>query len=124
MSQYFNDKYSTIDDFRATAEKVISIKISNRSKKVMTNYEKAMHLLNEGIAKKHYTYESGKTGCIVIVLGGSFVGFISPYDKFVDVAQDGEHVYYGVICLEDMMVLDISNRHRYNLPIKKWEDAQ
>ena len=36
MSQYFNDKYSTIDDFRATAEKVISIKISNRSKNKMT----------------------------------------------------------------------------------------
>ena len=90
----------------------------------MSNYEKAMHLLNEGIAKKHYTYESGKTGCIVIDLCGTFVGFISPYDKLVDVAQGGEHVSYGDIDLEDMMVLDTSNRHRYNLPIKKWEDAQ
>ena len=90
----------------------------------MTNYEKAMHLLNEGIAKKHYTYDSGKTGCIVIDLGGSFVGFISPYDKFVDVAQGGEHVSYGAIDLEDMMVLDTSNRDRYNLPINKWEDVQ
>ena len=90
----------------------------------MTNYEKAIHLLNEVIAKKHYTYESGKTGCIVIDLGGSFVGFITRYDEFVDVAKGGEHVSYGVIDLEDMMVLDISNRHRYNLPFKKWEDAQ
>ena len=90
----------------------------------MTNYEKAMHLLNEGIAKKHYTYESGKTGCIVIDLGGSFVGFITRYDEFVDVAQYGEHVSYGVIDLEDMMVLDISNRPRYNLPIKKCEDVE
>lgn len=90
----------------------------------MTNYEKAMHLLNEGIAKKHYTYESGKTGCIVIDLGGSLVGFITRNDEFVDVAQGGEHVSYGVIDLEDMTVLDSSNRHRYNLPIKKWEDAQ
>ena len=90
----------------------------------MTNYEKAMHLLNEGIAKKHYTFDNGKTGCIVIDLGGSFVGFISPYDKFVDVAQDGEHVSYGVIDLEDMMVLDKSNRNRYNLSIKKWGDAE
>lgn len=90
----------------------------------MTNYEKALLLLNAGVAKKHYTFDSKKTGCIIIDLGGSFVGFISPYDKFVDVAQDGEHVSYGVIDLEDMMVLDISNRHRYNDPIKKWEDAQ
>lgn len=121
---YLNDNYSSIDEFRATAEKVISIKISNRRKKVMTNYEKALQLLNDGIAKKHYTFDSLKTGCIVIDLGGSFVGFISPYDKFVDVAQDGEHVSYGVIDLEDMMVLDISNRQRYNLTIKKWEAAQ
>lgn len=90
----------------------------------MTNYEKSVELLNRGIARKHYTFDSGKTGCIVIVLGGSFVGFISPYDKLVNVAQDGEHVSYGVIDLEDMMVLDISNRDRYNFHIKKWEDAQ
>ena len=90
----------------------------------MTNYEKAMELLNRVIARKHYTFDSRKTGCIVIDLGGSFVGFISPYDKFVDVAQGGEHVSYGVIDLADMMVLDISNRQRYDFPIKKWEDAQ
>lgn len=80
----------------------------------MTNYEKAQELLKKGIAKKHYTFDNEKTGCIVIDLGGSFV----------DVAQGGEHVSYGVIDLEDMMVLDISNRPRYNLPIKKWENAQ
>lgn len=90
----------------------------------MTNYEKAKVLLNKGIAKKHYTFDSGKTGCIVIDLGGSFVGFISPHDKFVDVAQGGVHVSYGNIDLENMMVLDTSNRHRYNLPIKKWEDSE
>ena len=90
----------------------------------MTNYEKAVELLNREIAKKHYTYESGKTGCIVIDLGGSFVGFITRYDEFVGVAQGGEHVSYGVIDLENMTVLDISNRRRYNLHIKKWEDAQ
>lgn len=90
----------------------------------MTNYEKALQLLKIGIAKKHYTFDNAKTGCVVIDLGGSFVGFISPYDKFVDIAKDVEHVSYGVIDLEDMMVLDISNRHRYNFPIKKLEDAQ
>ena len=36
ISEYFNDKYSSIEEFRATAEKVISIKISNRSKNKMT----------------------------------------------------------------------------------------
>ena len=90
----------------------------------MTNYEKALELLNRGIAKKHYTFDNRETGCIVIDLGGSFVGFISPYDKFVEVAQGGEHISYGVIDLENMTVLDISNRRRYNLHIKKWEDAQ
>lgn len=34
--KYFNDKYSSLDEFRATAGKVISIKISNRSKNKMT----------------------------------------------------------------------------------------
>ena len=43
--KYFNDKYSSIDEFRATAEKVISIKISNRSKNKMT--------LDELWIKKH-----------------------------------------------------------------------
>lgn len=90
----------------------------------MTNYEKAKRLLDVGIAKKHFTYEAGKTGCIVIDLGGSFVGFITRYDKFVDVAQGGVHVSYGVIDLEEMMVLDISNRRRYSLPIKKWEGTE
>lgn len=90
----------------------------------MRNYEKALDLLNAGIAKKHYTFESGKTGCIVLDLGGSFAGFITRYDEFVNVAQGNVHVAYGVIDLEDMMVLDISSRHRYNLHIKKWEDAQ
>lgn len=90
----------------------------------MTNYEKAKRLLDAGIAKKHYTYDSAKTGCIVIDLGGTYVGFIQPVDKYVNVASCGSHVSYGIIDLEDMMVLDISNRHRYNLSIKKWEDAE
>lgn len=90
----------------------------------MTNYEKALELLNNGVAKKHYAFDSGNTGCIVIDLGGTFAGFITRYDKYDVVAQGGEHVSYGIIDLEDMMALHISNRHRYNLPIKKWEDAE
>lgn len=50
MSGYFNDKYNSIDEFRATAEKVISIKISNRSKNKMT--------LDELWSKKHCLHYS------------------------------------------------------------------
>ena len=85
----------------------------------MTNYEKASQLLNEGIAKKHYTFD--KTGCIVIDLGSTYVGFIQSEDKYVDVATCGMHVSLGIIDLVNMYVLDASNRHRYNRPIKKWE---
>lgn len=85
----------------------------------MTNYEKACKLLNMGVAKKHYTFV--KTGCIVLDLGGAYVGCISPSVKYVDVASFGSHDFFGNIDLEEMMVLDISNRHCYNLPIKKWE---
>lgn len=48
ISEYFNDKYSSLDEFRATAEKVISIKISNRSKNKMT--------LDELWSKKHCSH--------------------------------------------------------------------
>ena len=48
--KYFNDKYSSIEEFRATAEKVISIKISNRRKNKMT--------LNELWSKKHCSHYS------------------------------------------------------------------
>lgn len=88
----------------------------------MTNYEKAMQLLNDGIAKKHYIFD--KTGCIVLDLGGAYAGYISPDDKYVDVASNGSHDFFGNIDLYRMSVLDVSNRHRYNLPIKKWEDAR
>lgn len=88
----------------------------------MTNYDKALELLNRGIAKKHYTFDTGKTGCIVIDLGGTYVGFIQPRDKYVDVASCGTHVSLGIIDLVNMSVVDASNRHRYDRPIKKWGD--
>ena len=46
ISEYFNDKYSNIDEFSATAEKVISIKIYDRSENKMT--------LDELWSKIHY----------------------------------------------------------------------
>ncbi len=84
----------------------------------MTNYEKALKLLNEGVAKKHYTFES--TGYIILDLGGEYVGYISPFCKHVEVANGGIHCSYGNIDLDKMTVFDRSNRQRYNFPIKKW----
>lgn len=88
----------------------------------MTNYEKAQVLLNEGIAKKHYTF--ARTGCIVLDLGDVYAGYISPIDKYVEVGSLGSHDFFGNIDLDRMSVLDVSNRKRYNLSIKKWEDAE
>ena len=85
----------------------------------MSNYEKAMALLNEGIAKEHYTFED--TGYITIDLGGAYVGYISPGDKYVEVVKNNEHVGYGNIDLEKLMLLDTSDRYRCDHPIKKWE---
>lgn len=88
----------------------------------MTNYTKALELLDSGIARKHHTFKD--TGYISLDLGGSYVGFISPRDEYVDVAQNNTHVGYGNIDLERMMVTDTSNRYRYDRPIKKWEDTE
>ena len=87
----------------------------------MTNYEKAVKLLNKGIASKHYTYE--QTGYIILDLGGQYVGYISPFCRHVDVANGGIHIGYGNIDIDKMMVFDMSNREKYNFPINKWEDA-
>ena len=86
------------------------------------NYEKALKLLNDGIASKHWSYD--QTGYIILDLGGQYVGYISPFCMYVEVSNGCIHSSYGNIDLDNMMVLDTSNRHRYNLPIKKWEDAQ
>ena len=88
----------------------------------MTNYEKALELLDRGIAEKHYTFKD--TGYISIDLGGSYGGFISPRDEYVDVAQNNNHVGYGNIDLDKMMVWDTHNRTYYHRPIKKWEDTE
>lgn len=88
----------------------------------MTNYEKAMQLLKDGIAKKHYTFS--QTRCIVLDLGGVYAGYISPIDKYVEIGSLGGHDFYGNIDLYRMSVVDVSNRNRYSLSIKKWEDEQ
>ena len=89
----------------------------------MTTYEKALELLNCGIARKHYTFKNVETGCIIIDLDGTYVGFISPFDEFVDIFRGAVHVSYGIIDLENMTVIDMSNIHHYSHPIKKPEDS-
>lgn len=84
----------------------------------MTNYEKAKYLLKKGIARKHYTYDFSEY--IMLDLGGEYVGYISPYSKYVQVANGCIHYSYGDIDLQNMMVLDSANRRKYNRPIKKW----
>lgn len=85
----------------------------------MSNYEKALELLNAGVANKHFTFAESK--CIVLDLGGTYAGFIMPGDIYIDVAQLGTHVSFGNIDLDKMMVFDRSNRRFYNFPIKNWE---
>lgn len=88
----------------------------------MTNYEKAKMLLDAGIVKKHYTFAN--TGCIVLDLGNVYAGYISPKDKYGDVASIGSHDFYGNIDIKNMMVHDVSNRDYYDRHIKKLEDAE
>ena len=83
----------------------------------MTNYEKALKLVNEGVACKHSTFKS--TGYIFIDLGGRWGGYISPKDKYVEVVIDNVHVGLGNIDLDKMMLFDASHRPNYNRHIVK-----
>ena len=82
----------------------------------MTNYEKALKLVDEGFAKKHYTFN--KTGYVFIDLGGRWGGYISPKDKYVEVTIDNTHIGYGNIDLDKMMVMDASHRPNYDRHIE------
>ena len=86
----------------------------------MTNYEKALRLVDEGIAIKHST-SFDKTGCIFIDLGDDWAGYVLPRNKFVVVAIDNVHVAYGNIDLDKMMVMDASHRPDYDRYIVKSE---
>ena len=82
------------------------------------NYEKAVELMNKGIAKKHYTFKN--TGYIVIDLGENCVGYISPKNRYVDVAENNVHIGHGDIDLDRLMVLDASHRPDYDRHIVKY----
>lgn len=61
----------------------------------MTNYEKAVELLKNGKATKHYTYN--ETGVICVDLGGKLGGYVFPNKEFVEVAKNATLVWYGNI---------------------------
>lgn len=82
----------------------------------MTNYELALELLDRGMADKHHTFND--TGYIVINLGGAYGGYISPNDKNVEITKHNEHIGYGVIVMDKMVVHDTANR--FELPIEKY----
>ena len=81
-----------------------------------TNYEKALELINRGFASKHYTFKN--TGYIVIDLGEDWVGYISPKDKYVEVAINNVHIGHGNIDLDRLMVLDARHRPDYDRHIE------
>ena len=81
----------------------------------MTNYEKAIQLVDEGFASKY----SKDTGYIFIDLGGRWGGYIFPKDKYVEVTIDNLPVAYGNIDLDKLMVMDINHRPDYDRHIVK-----
>lgn len=85
----------------------------------MTNYEKALQLVDRGFASKHPTFKD--TGCIFIDLGGRWGGYVFPKNKYVEVTIDNVHVGLGNIDLDKMMVLDVNHRLDFNRHIEKSE---
>lgn len=82
----------------------------------MNNYEKALYLVNRGLAYKHSSFKN--TGYIFIDLGGAWGGYISPKDDFVEVTIDNVHIGYGNIDLDRLMVMDTSHRPDYDRRIE------
>lgn len=78
--------------------------------KEKTTYEKALSLLDEGIADKHQTYPD--TGIIVINLGKNFCGYVFPDQKYVEVAEDNTLFCYGTIS-DDLKT--VVNKHSRRL---------
>ena len=82
----------------------------------MTNYEKAVELMNKGFARKHSTFKD--TGYIFIDLGRRWGGYISPKDKYVEITIDNLPVAYGNIDLDKLMVMDVNHRPDYDRHIE------
>lgn len=98
---------------------LVCLEADGTEDKMTNNYRKAMSLYKRGLAEKHFTYS--KTGCLMIDLGGSWVGYILPRDAYVDVAENNVHVGHGDIDLDRLMVVDVSHRPDYDRVIEKWD---
>lgn len=83
----------------------------------MNNYEKALKLVDKGLASKYFK----GTRYIFINLGGRWGGYILPKDKYVEITIDNIHVGLGNIDLDKMMVMDVSHRPGYDKHIVKSE---
>ena len=88
----------------------------------MTNYEKALKLVDEGFARKHSTFKD--TGCIFIDLGlgGRWRAYAFPKDKYIEVTINNVHAGHGNIDLSRLMVFDADHRHNYDRHIEKIKD--
>lgn len=82
----------------------------------MTNYEKALKLVDGGFASKHSTFKD--SGYVFIDLGGAWGGYISPKDKYVEVTMSNVHVGHGNIDLDKLMVVDANHRSDYDRHIE------
>ena len=80
----------------------------------MTNYEKALKLVDKGFASEHSAFK----GCICIDLGGRWRGSILPKDKYVEITIDNLPVAYGNIDLDKLMVVDTNHRPDYDRHIE------
>ena len=83
-----------------------------------TNYEKALKLVDQGFACKHF-YPFQDTGYVFIDLGGRCGGYAFPKNKYVEVIIGNAHIGYGNIDLDRLMVLDASHRSNYDRHIVK-----
>lgn len=88
-----------------------------------TEYSKANYLLENGVAKKHHTFE--ETGIIVINLepcqdpdNDKFCGYVGPGDCWVEITRSNNVWGYGYIRINDNIVKCGANKFR----IKRWEE--
>lgn len=77
----------------------------------MTNYEKAVKLLNKGIAKPHYTYEKG-TDIIVINLRDNLCGYAYPKEDTIEIVNRNEVVWHGNISDDLTEITGTRNNHQ------------
>ena len=82
----------------------------------MTNYEKAKVLLDRGVARRHYTFNTTRT--ITLDLGGKYWATIAPDEKTVEVICGSQVRCRGNISDDLAKVFGTRNNSRFF--IKAW----